>query len=98
MADEVRMSPWTPFPHHGWDAVRIWQRKTRFGMYQAHQWRRPDGTMIMEPWIPGTRGWHPRAVAAPDPDPDPLREALQMIADGHNDPRAVAREALRRDG
>lgn len=95
MADEVRVTPWFTWPD-GSLTNRIWQRKTPWGIWQAHEWMRPDGTIWREDWIPSYRGatWSKGSAPAPDPDPDPLRDALRQIADGHNDPRRLAREAL----
>jgi hypothetical protein len=96
VADEVRVTSWVAFEGHLVDSYRIWQRLTPFGMFQAHEWRRRgDGNTYRERWIPSAgRSWAKGSAAVADPDPCPLRAALQLIADGHNDPRAVARQAL----
>lgn len=94
---EVRVTPWrnTPWPDQPQTAAyRIWQRRTCFGMFQAHEWRRRDGTSWREPWIPTMDTWATGSMATPDPDPDPLAETLELIARGHNDPRRLAQEAL----
>lgn len=97
MPDEVRITPWVPFPLAPYDGapdrVRIWNRLTPFGMYQRHEWGRPDGTTSLEPWIVGGKRWAAGAVAAPAILEDVI-EALIAIAEGHNDPRTLARDVL----
>jgi hypothetical protein len=95
VADEIRVTPWFTWPD-GSLINRIWQRKTPWGMWQAHEWKRPDGSIWREAWIPSAprSDWCRNANPAEDPDPDPLRAALRQIADGHNDPRRLAREVL----
>lgn len=96
MSDEVRVTPWREFDGHIHDRVRIWERSTPFGMFQAHEWRnRETGEVRRDPWIPAAgRRWAVGAQPAADPDPDPLRAALEAIRDGHNDPRALAQQVL----
>lgn len=97
---EDRTTSWRPFIYDdrpGIEAVRIWIRKTPFGFFQRHEWRRPDGTSTCEAWIAsGGREWPPTATETPAAEDDgaDLVAALAMIADGHNDARGLARATL----
>lgn len=95
-------TPWTPFPHHGLTHVRIWQRVTPFGIFQRHEWRREGGGVWLDAWI-SSPSKRVSSNAAPvlweEPAPaESLEAALQMIAAGHNDPRALAQAVLDRLG
>lgn len=97
MEAETRVTPWAPYPHYGVREVRIWAKRTPFGMWQRHEWRREDGTISMDRWIPYSgRSWpHEAASATGEPtDFETLVAALLRIAGGHNDPRELARETL----
>lgn len=96
VAHENRVTPWRAFGGASATAVRIWIRRTPFGFFQRHEWRRPDDSEWREAWIPSLwRDWPASAapVAAHDPA-DVMREALGKIAAGHNDARRLAADAL----
>lgn len=101
-AANLFVTQWAPYPHYGILEVRIWQRVTPFGIFQRHEWRREDGTTQMDRWIssPAKRISVGMSRAAWDEPPpaESIEAALQMIADGHNDPRTLAREVLERIG
>lgn len=61
--------PWySSLPHGGYVAYRIWQQCDGLRWFQRHEWKRADGTLEMEAWIDGARGWSvsakPVALAA----------------------------------
>ena len=95
---EDRATPWKPvwWVDERLAAVRIWCRKTPFGMFQRHEWRHHDGSERAEDWIPSAgNSWAHGSEPARAPDPfDDVLAALQRIADGHNDPRSLAQETL----
>lgn len=95
---EDRVTPWRAFDGFGGVvAVRIWNRLTPFGMFQRHEWRCQDDRTRLDTWIPAAgRSWAKAAapVGAPVDPAELLAEALNQIADGHNDPRTLAREVL----
>jgi hypothetical protein len=97
---EERVAPWADFGHYGFARYRVWQRLTPFGMYQRHEWERADGSRSADKWILASgRAWLPEARASDETLPsetDLLLEAVNRIADGHNNPRALAIETLER--
>jgi hypothetical protein len=98
VAHEDRVTPWLAFGHYGLTHCRIWNRQTPFGMFQAHEWKREDGSTFMEKWITGPRGWSKAAEPsseAPPSEAEALLSTLRDIAHGHNDPRNLAIETLK---
>lgn len=100
VSHEDRVTAWRPL---WWEdpyrtEVRIWLRRTAFGFFQRHEWRRRDGDIQSDDWIPSPSRAFPDHFAAPtDLPPDDeavLLQALAAIAAGHNEPRRLAREAL----
>lgn len=93
-------TPWTEvdWPDRNVTAYRIWLRQTPFGVFQRHEWRRRDGSADRDDWI-ASAGLaippHCIAIEPDEPSADAMRQALEQIADGHNDPRALARQTLR---
>jgi len=58
--------PWYPsLPHGGFVAYRIWQQTDGMRWFQRHEWKRSDGSLEMEKWIDGARGWCLDAKPAP---------------------------------
>jgi hypothetical protein len=66
MATETRVTEWLPctggpwypeLPHGGFAAYRIWQEFDGRSWFQRHEWKRADGSLEMEKWIPGVSGW-----------------------------------------
>lgn len=50
--------PWYPCPPHGgYVAYRIWQQFDGLRWFQRHEWKRADGSLEMDEWIPGFAGW-----------------------------------------
>lgn len=95
---EERVGPWRSFPHHGWQEVRVWERKTPFGFFQRHEWR-GDLKHSVEDWIPaqGRRRFSPLSEITSETLPSETElavAALRQIANGHNDSRNLAVETL----
>lgn len=91
------VTSWSPFPYYGFDAVRIWVRRSAFGLYQRHEWRRPDGSTRRDDWIPSPgRDLPAKAEPVDLPTVDDLLAALEQIAAGDNDARATAAATLQR--
>jgi hypothetical protein len=90
-------TPWTSPPT--WDGLsyRIWMRKTPFGIFQRHEWRKADGRESIDGWIPSygrklpTSGYEPVEGVVDVAD---LVAALERIAAGDNDARATAAAVL----
>lgn len=50
--------PWYPnLPHGGTIAYRIWKQRAGHVWYQRHEWKHVDGSVDMDEWINGFRGW-----------------------------------------
>lgn len=88
------VTEWRPFDGFNVIAVRIWFRETMFGLYQRHEWQQKDGSFWKDDWIKST-GKKAPPTSKPIGFNDPLVEALEKIAEGHNDPRSLARETLK---
>lgn len=57
---ETRHSDWVAFGHYGLSAYRIWMTRADHGMRQRHEWKRDDGSVKLDDWIPT------RAATFPD--------------------------------
>lgn len=96
VASEDRVTPWRDFDGHEAVAVRIWGRMTPFGMFQRHEWRRPDGSSWREGWIPAAGRRWPAGAAPTLAEDDESAQTLspeewELLAEhfsGANDPVA----------
>lgn len=101
MESQTKVTPWAQFNHYGLTHARIWTKKTPFGLWQRHEWRREDGSTSAEPWTPTGAKDHPAHAlpATPKPtDSETMIHTLERIAAGHNDPRSLALETLAQIG
>ena len=57
MATDIRHTNWVPFGHHGYSHYRIWQEFNGRDWFQRHEWKRDDGSLSLDDWIPGAKGW-----------------------------------------
>ena len=90
------VTDWKTLRSHfaGAKCYRIWIRKTPWGNFQRHEWKGGDDEPSWsEDWIRATRS-PLGANFSPVPGEDAVFKALREIAEGHNDPRALARETL----
>ncbi len=62
--NECKGGPWhTSLPHGGYVAYRIWQQFDGMRWFQRHEWKRADGSLEMERWIPtGVNSWLPTSA------------------------------------
>lgn len=59
--------PWYPnLSHGGYAAYRIWQQFDALRWFQRHEWKCADGSIEMEEWIDGVRGWSANAAPVAD--------------------------------
>lgn len=50
---DCKNGPWYPtLPHGGYVAYRIWFETDGRSYFQRHEWKRADGTIEMDGWIP----------------------------------------------
>lgn len=49
---ETRRSEWCAFGHYGFAAYRIWMTRADHGMRHRHEWKRDDGTVKFDDWVP----------------------------------------------
>lgn len=50
--------PWySELPHGGTVAYRIWQQFDGLRWFQRHEWKHADGSIELDGWINGARGW-----------------------------------------
>ena len=60
---ECKNGPWYPnMSHGGITHYRIWQQFDGMRWFQRHEWKRVNGSLEMEEWIPGVSGWVNSAV------------------------------------
>ncbi|NOV17854.1 hypothetical protein E5S70_17525 [Ensifer adhaerens] len=64
--NECKGGPWYPsMSHGGFAAYRIWQQFDGMRWFQRHEWKRADGSLEMETWIPtGVTSWLPTSAPA----------------------------------
>lgn len=55
--NETRVTPWVGFGFHGLSHYRIWKLFDGFRWFDAHEWRREDGSTEMTGWLPSPSGW-----------------------------------------
>jgi hypothetical protein len=64
------VTAWQPYPHFGMAAYRIYVRCFHGVWQQCHEWKRKDGTVVLEPWIKSvkpTEKWLEAATPCRDP-------------------------------
>lgn len=61
--NETRRTEWIAYDHYGFTHYRIWMQKAPHGFFQRHEWKREDGSIDIQDWIPTTAGFN--ATMAP---------------------------------
>lgn len=49
---EIKRTGWVEFGHHGVSHYRIWKQQDGHRWFQRHEWKREDGSIEMDDWIP----------------------------------------------
>lgn len=52
----TQVTDWTDYGHYGFAAYRIWTQFDGRSWWQRHEWKREDGSIDLQDWIPSIPG------------------------------------------